>query len=139
MPSEISQRLISDALDEIGLESSIDSDCDLYVILHADNDFEHDVQIYYQVEDGKWLRVFAVAPGFDSRCYNRHKNLEAINKCNSEQRMTKAYLHDNGTRIIVERFEKIDEYISDSYLTRNCLKFNTTCMWHAFCRLGQLI
>lgn len=139
MPSSISQRLISDSLDEIGFDSNIDKDCDLYIILHGDGDFPYNVQIYYEVENDKWLRVFAVSPDLDSRCYNRQRNLEAINKCNSEQKMTKAYLHNNGTRIVVERYELIDEYVSDDYLKKNCLKFNTQCMWRAFVRLGQLL
>ena len=139
MPSSISQRLISDSLDEIGFDSNIDKDCDLYIILHGDGDFPYNVQIYYEVENNKWLRVFAVSPDLDSRCYNRQRNLEAINKCNSEQKMTKAYLHNNGTRIIVERYELIDEYVSDDYLKKNCLQFNTQCMWRAFVRLGQLL
>lgn len=139
MPSSISQRLISDSLDEMGFDSNIDRDCDLFIILRGDTDFRFNVQVYYEVENDKWLRVFAVSPEFDSRCYNRQRNLEAINKCNSEQKMTKAYLHSNGTRIVVERYELIDEYVSNDYLKKNCLKFNTTCIWKAFVRLGQLL
>lgn len=139
MPSSISQRLISDSLDEIGIDSNIDSDCDLYVILHADDDFRYNVQIYYVVQDNKWLRIYAVSPNFESRCYNKQKTLEAINKCNSELKMAKVYLHSNGTRIIVERYELIDEYISEDYLKKNILKFNTACIWKTFVRLGQLI
>ena len=136
MPSEISQRLISDALDEIGFESYIDNDCDLFIVLHADNDFKYNVQIYFQVENN-WLRVFAVSPEFDSKCYNRQRNLEAVNQCNCDLKTTKTYCNKN--RIVVERYELIDEYVSDNFLSQNCLKLTVSAIWKTFCRLGQLI
>lgn len=58
MPSEISQRYISVILDSCNFDSQIDDDCDLVVILHADSDFRYNVQIYYSVDDNKWLRVW---------------------------------------------------------------------------------
>ena len=73
MPSEISQRYISDMLDSCDFDSRIDEDCDLMIVLHADNNFGYNVQIYFTVIDNKWLRVFGVAPEFDSRCYNKQR------------------------------------------------------------------
>lgn len=92
MPSEISQRYISDIIDSCNFDSQIDTDCDLFVILHADSDFRYNVQIYYTVEDNKWLRVWGCAPEFDSRCYNKQRVMDAINACNRDQKMIKAYI-----------------------------------------------
>ncbi len=137
MPSEISQRYISDILDSCNFDSQIDSDCDLLVILHADSDFRYNVQIYYSVDDNKRLRVWGVAPEFDSRCYNKQRVLDAINACNRDQKMVKAYLHQNGTRVICERYELIDEYVSEDYIKNNCIKLNTGLIWKAFVRIGK--
>ena len=137
MPSEISQRYISDILDSCNFDSQIDSDCDLLVILHADSDFRYNVQIYYSVDDNKWLRVWGVAPDFDSRCYNKQRVLDAINACNRDQKMVKAYLHQNGTRVFCERYELIDEYVSEDYIKNNCIKLNTVLIWKAFVRIGK--
>lgn len=137
MPSEISQRYISDILDSCNFDSRIDEDCDLMVILHADNDFGYNVQIYYTVEDNKWLRVWGVAPHFDSRCYNKQRVLEAINVCNLNHKIVKAYLQPNGTRIICERYELIDEYVSEDYIKNNCIKMNTALIWKAFVMIGK--
>lgn len=137
MPSEISQRYISDILDSCDFDSRIDEDCDLLVILHADSDFGYNVQIYYTVEDNKWLRVWGVAPHFDSRCYNKQRVMDALNACNRDQKMIKAYLHSNGTRVICERYELIDEYVSEDYIKNNCIKMNTGLIWKAFVRIGK--
>ncbi len=136
MPSEISQKYISDLLDELNFESGIDYDCDLFIILDADSDFEYNVQIYYTVEDNHWLRVWAIAPDFDSQCANKQKVLDAINKCNAAQKFVKAYLM-NDNRIIIERYELIDEYVSDDYIKINCLKAVSSALWQAFVRIGN--
>lgn len=137
MPNEISQRYISDVLDNCGLNSQIDDDCDLVVIMHADSNFGYNVQIYYTVEDNKWLRVMGVAPDFDSRCYNKQRVLDAINAYNRNQRMVKAYLHSNGRRVVCERYELIDEYVSEDYIKNNCIKKNTARIWQAFVMIGR--
>lgn len=135
MPSEISQRYISDALDSFNIDSQIDRDFDLVVILPADSDFGYNVQIYYTVEDNKWLRVFGVAPEFDSCCHNKQRVLDVINAYNRDQKLIKAYLNDD--RVVCERYELIDEYVSDDYIKNNCVRLNLTLIWKAFVRIGK--
>ena len=139
MPSEISQRYISDMLDSCNFDSHIDKDCDLLVILDADSDFAYQVQVYYTVEDNKWLRVWGIAPKFDSHCNNKQKVLEAVNTCNRDQKVVKAYLYSNSNvnRIICERYELIDEYVADDFIKNNCIKMNTGLIWRAFVAIGK--
>lgn len=127
----ITRDYIRKICDDLGLTSSIDSDGDIRVILRADEDFAHDVYVYFCVEDKGWFRVMGMAMDFDATQENLAKYMLAVNNYNRRQKLFKAYLTKEG-RVIIERWELMDEDVSEEFIKENCVKISLPGIWDAF-------
>ena len=129
MVKGISRDLIRNYLDQINISSRIDDDGDLYTVLSADNDFDHDVIIYYTVS-GNWLRIFGLAANYTVSDSNKGRVLLALNEFNSSHSTPTGVLEKD--RIRFKHSLLLDEEVSEEYIKENGLKLGTTSIWHAF-------
>ena len=128
----ITRDCIRKICDDLGLTSSIDSDGDIRVVLSADEDFGHDVLVFFSVDEkGNWLRVMGMAVDFDASQDNLAKYMLAINNYNRRQKLFKAYMTKEG-RVIIERWELMDEDVSEEFIKENCVKISLPGIWDAF-------
>ena len=131
MISSITKSQVRDMCDQASMKTAIDSDGDIYTVLSADSDFNHNVFVFFQVTDDKWLRVFGMAEDFKVSQSNVANALIRINKYNQDQRLMKAYLEENGL-IIVERNELIDEAVSEKFVYENVIRLSASFIWDFF-------
>ena len=128
----ITRDYIRKICDDLGLTSSIASDGDIRVVLSADEDFGHDVLVFFSVDEtGNWLRVMGMAVAFDASQDNLAKYMLAINNYNRRQKLFKAYMTKEG-RVIIERWELMDEDVSEEFIKENCVKISLPGIWDAF-------
>ena len=60
MINSIDINLIRSMCDKANLATTVDNDGDLYLLLNADQDYGHNVIVFFSVTDNKWLRTFAM-------------------------------------------------------------------------------
>lgn len=131
MINEISRNLIRECLDELQFANAIDKDGDLYTLLRADEDFGHDVIVYYAVQDA-WLRVFAYAVDYEVEEGDRYVMLDKINKFHLDYIYGTVYIDDHSCICIQQGF-LLDEPVSRDYILKNCIEFTTSRFWKFFC------
>lgn len=130
MVNSISSSFIRGLCDELGLNTKIDSDGDIAIRLEADSDFNHDVIIFLRVIDNKLLRVFAMSEIKVTQS-QVGKTLIALNEYNNKSVYMKAYIGTDGSPI-TERFELIDENVSEEFIKENCIKLMLNQSWKFF-------
>lgn len=128
MKNELNRDLLRDSLDKIGLLTSIDNDGDLRTVLSADEDFGHDVVIYYLIREG-WLGVHAFAKNLNLKM-TEQEALKFVNEFNCSTKLPKAYIK-NGD-LYLEHWIVIESNFSKEFL-RKSLQNLTGYVWHAFC------
>lgn len=129
MVNQISRDLIRQYLDELNISTRIDSDGDLFTTLSADDDFDHDVQVYFRVSDN-WLRVFGIAPEYAVSREDKGTVLFSLNKMNLERAQITGVL--NNEQIVFKWACLLDEAVSEAYIKENCLKLPLSLIWHCF-------
>jgi hypothetical protein len=82
-------------------------------------------------ENGNWLRVMGMAVDFDASQDNLAKYMLAINNYTRRQKLFKAYMTKEG-RVIIERWELMDEDVSEEFIKENCVKISLPGIWDAF-------
>lgn len=123
----IDQSLIRDLLDDARISTKKDDDGDLMTILTADDDFPHDVFLWFMVEDN-WLTIIARA--FD---YKTADPMGVANEYNRTHRAVSCIAEDDT--VFFKLAFLLDEEVSTTYITENCLKFAMGCCWRSFCDL----
>lgn len=134
MAKELTITQIRGYLDEKGITSRIDSDGDLYIVLSADEDFDHDVFVYFGIEDN-WVRIFGLASNFDVEDHNKARVLFTINELNKKKRQPKGYL--SGSRIVAEQYYCISEGISETYIKDKIIMASISFIWRFFCDFNE--
>jgi len=122
-------------LDEIGFPNKIDSDGDVSVIFNADNDFGHDVYMFFRFSEenqGK-ISAFAVAPDFKINDDEVAHLLIKCNEWNANSSIGIAYCVNKQPRISNVVFT--DEPVSESFLKENFIKLTLQSFWKFFCSL----
>lgn len=128
MINSINISMVRQLCDKAGIANSIDDDGDIRILLSADSDFGHNVAVYINVsKDNKWLRTFAIA-GFEVPQERLAEVMIRMNDYNRKGDLLKAYLTEKG-RVIVERYELIDEYVSEEFILENCIKLFPGKAW----------
>lgn len=129
MVSQISRDLIRQYLDELNFPTRIDSDGDLFTALSADDDFNHDVQIYFRVSDN-WLKIFGIAVDYAVSREDKGAVLFSLNKMNLQRAQITGVL--NNEQIVFKWAYLLDEAVSETYIKENCLKLPVSLIWHCF-------
>lgn len=121
----IDQSLIRDLLDDAGISTKKDDDGDLMTILSADSDFPNDVFIWFMVEEN-WLTV--IGRSFD---FKTSDPMGLANEYNRTHRAVSCIAEEDN--VFFKLAFLLDEEVSTKYITENCLKFATGCIWRSFC------
>ncbi len=129
MVNQISRDLIRQYLDELNISTRIDSDGDLFTTLSADDDFDHDVQVYFRVSDN-WLRIFGIAADYAVSREDKGAVLFSLNKMNLERAQITGVL--NNEQIVFKWAYLLDETVSEAYIKENCLKLPLSLIWRCF-------
>ncbi len=124
---EINQNILRDLLDDAGVSSKKDSDGDLMTILAGDDDFPHDVVIWFMVEDN-WLTI--IARSFD---FKVDSPVEVANEYNRSHRALTCIGEEDG--IFFKAAYLLDEEVSTQYIIENCIRFGIGTSWRSFCDL----
>lgn len=131
MINSINISTIRDFCDKAGFTTKLDSDGDIAMRLSADSDFGHDVHIFFSVEDMKWLRIWGT-----SQLQIRKEQIKdvvmRINEYNRDTRYMKAYYNESKNWIVFERYELIDENVSEEFILNNFVKICPSQIWQAF-------
>jgi len=135
MVKNVSKNELRGYLDELGLVNKIDSDGDVAVLFEADENFGHDVYMYFNFSDenkGK-ITAFAVAPEFKINNDDVAHLLIKCNEWNTNTLVGMAYCINNQPRISNVIFT--DEPVSESYFKENFLKLTLQMFWKFYCSL----
>lgn len=131
MVKGITRDLIRKYLDDLGVSTRVDDDGDLFTILRADNDFDHDVIIYYSVNNN-WLRVFGYAMDYEVPDSNKGRVLLALNEHNQTHATPTGVLETKNNAIKFKHSLLLDEEVSETYIKENGIKMGNSGIWHAF-------
>ncbi len=129
MVNGISRDLIRNYLDQIGISTRVDNDGDLFTILSADNDFGHDVIIYYIVQDN-WLRIYGYASDYEVSNSNKGRVLLALNEFNQLHSTPVGVLENNSIKF--KHCLLLDEEVSEAYIKENGIRLGHSSIWRAF-------
>lgn len=118
--NSISTSLIRDYInDGLGVPTSIDNEGRILIFWPADKNFNHDMKIYFQVEDDNILRVFGFVPDFQYSDSMYAKALVAANEYNNKNNLTFAVAtHSN---IVIARNELLNKTVTDSFIKDSCI------------------
>lgn len=134
MVNGISRDIIRNCLDSLSTSTRIDDDGDLFTILSADKDFDHDVIIYFIVDED-WVSLNAYASDYEVSDSNKGRVLLALNDFNKDYKVVKGCLVNNN----VIRFEHsffFAEGVTEEHIKRN-LKLTIATIWKGFCELNK--
>lgn len=134
MVKSISRDLIRKYLDDLNYSTRVDDDGDIFTILRADKDFNHDVIIFFTV-DKNWLGIYGYAIDYDVDSSNMGRVMLSINEYNKNSKVLKAYLENNHIRF--EQFFLLDEEVSEEYIKANCIKLTAGLIWKSFCDFNK--
>ena len=118
MVKSISRDLIRKYLDDLNYSTRVDDDGDIFTVLRADKDFNHDVIIFFNVDSSNMGRVML-----------------SINEYNKNSTVLKAFLENN--RIRFEQYFLLDEEVSEEYIKANCIKLTAGLIWKSFCDFNK--
>ncbi len=136
MIDKITKAKFRQLLDEVGYRTAIDSDGDFYTILDADDDFDHDVNVFYIVnEENHTVSVLAGAADFEVRDSDKANALLKCNQWNMGHLLGTAYLKGNVIEYRTGFF--LDEPVSEIYIKANVIKESTGNAWRFFCSLKK--
>lgn len=116
-------------LDEMGIQTTADSDGDLYTVLGAGTDFSHNVIIYFVI-DGDWLGVTGFADGFDIEERNLAAAICYANEFNRRAKLPKVFISNSRYRL--EHWTLIDEEVSEAFVKENCIRMIVPLIWRFF-------
>lgn len=134
MIDRISRDIIRNCLDSLSTSTRIDDDGDLFTILSADKDFDHDVIIYFIVDED-WVSLNGYASDYEVSDSNKGRVLLALNDFNKEYKVVKGCLVNNN----VIRFEHsflFAEGVTEENIKRN-LRLAIATIWKGFCELNK--
>ncbi|MCM1110310.1 MAG: YbjN domain-containing protein [Clostridium sp.] len=129
MVNSITRDSIRAFLDQLNTPTRIDNDGDLFMVLEADEDFNHDVVIYFFVKDNS-LGIYAFAHDYKVPEDKMLDALIAVNKHNADTKYPKAFIKDNTVQ--TEYWYLLDEEVSEEYIKENCLKMIISLTWRFF-------
>ena len=127
--NKLSRSQLRDMLDGMGIQTSVDSDGDLYTVLGADTDFSHNVIVYFVI-DGDWLGVTGFADGFDIEDRNLAAAIFYANEFNRRAKLPKVFISNNRYRL--EHWTLIDEEVSEAFVRENCIRMIVPMIWRFF-------
>lgn len=130
MINSIDINLVRSMCDKANLATTVDNDGDLYLLLNADQDYGHNVIVFFSVTDNKWLRTFAMTD-MEIPQNRLGDAMVRVNRYNEKNYLMKAYITENG-RLFVERNELIDENVSEEFVINNCVKIFPPAAWSFF-------
>ena len=130
MINSIDLQKVRQFCDKAGYTSEITESGLLLVFLSADKDFGNSVGVFFEVTDNKWLEVFGLG-GINVNQSNLAEALKRINMYNQNNMAMKAFIDSEGS-VVVNRYELIDEYVSEEFVLENIVKFCTSCIWNFF-------
>jgi arsenate reductase-like glutaredoxin family protein len=136
MIDKITKSKFRNLLDEVGYRTALDSDGDFYNVLDADEDFNHDVVVYYIVNEEKHtVSVIAIASDFDVKENDKAHALLKCNQWNIDHTIGQAYLKKNEIQFRCGFF--LDEPISESFVKENVIKTSTSLAWSFYSNLNN--
>lgn len=130
MINSIDLQKVRQFCDKAGYTSEITESGLLLVFLSADEDFGNSVGVFFEVTDNKWLEVFGLGV-INVNQSNLAEALKRINMYNQNNMAMKAFIDSEGS-VVVNRYELIDEYVSEEFVLENIVKFCTSCIWNFF-------
>ena len=95
MINSIDINLIRSMCDKANLATTVDNDGDLYLLLNADQDYGHNVIVFFSVTDNKWLRTFAMTD-MEIPQNRLGDAMVRVNRYNEKNYLMKAYITENG-------------------------------------------
>lgn len=125
----ISRDLIRSFLDKMGISSRVDNEGDLFMVLSADEQFDHDVVVFFLVKDDS-LGVYAFASDYKVPEDKMLDAIVAVNQYNATRKYPKVYIKDNV--IQCEYWFLLDEEVSEEYIVQNCLRMLIQLCWQFF-------
>ncbi|MBQ7690699.1 MAG: hypothetical protein IJT30_05870 [Muribaculaceae bacterium] len=134
MLKEISRDLIRGYLDDVGVSTRIDDDGDIFTLLRADENFNHDVAVFFNV-NGNWLWIFGQAHNLTVEESDKTRVLKILNEHNRKAKIVNGYMMKETIRF--EHCYLLDEEVSEAYIKENCLRMTVSAIWHSFCDFGK--
>ena len=133
MVTRISRDLIRRCLDDFA-STRIDDDGDIFTIMSADRDFNHDVIVYFIVDED-WVSVHGYASNYEVSDNNKGRVILALNDFNKEYKVVKGCLVNNNT-IRLEHAFLFAEGVTEEHIKRN-LKLALSTIWKGFCEIDK--
>lgn len=134
MVNKVTKANFRDLLDKAGYSHRIDDDGDFIVILDADNDFSHDVVIWFTINDKSTVRAFAEAVDFKISDNDLAQILIKCNDWHIKYNVGSAYVNNN--RLFIQNALFLDQPVSEQFIIDNFIKINLTLFWKFFCSLS---
>lgn len=127
----INKSIVREMCDEAGFRTTITESGAICMILAADEDYGHDVWVVFEVDEkNNRLRVVAYG-GINVKQTKLADAISRVNKYNKETSLMKAYI-DNDGDVVIERWEIIDEEVSEDFVLNNVIKLCPPLMWSFF-------
>jgi len=134
MVTKISKNAFRNLLDECDLSSKLTQSGNFIVSLEADNDFGHNVDIMFFIneETGRLDSLGVADSDFN---ISNDELAHAYVICNEWNRnyITQAYVADNSFWVSYSII--IDEPVSESFIKENFIRISTSVFWQFFCSL----
>ncbi len=123
-----------DLLDELGVRH-MKKDQVLVANLNADEDFEHNVSVVFEIE-GDRMRAVAWSCDFTEPRSNRIKALEFCNSWNDDKVVPRAYLDEDGDfRLDLCLYTDVD--LDAAYIKENFARLFMATAWQFFKEAGR--
>ena len=134
--SEITKSRLRDLLDDLRFTVGKDDDGDYYTILEADDDFRHNVQIYFLATQGR-LQMVASSPAFKVPSDKAADALLFCNKWQREKAFGRAYFNENTNLFLIDASISTDTDIPDDYVKEDFLRLHVAIFWSFFVEAGK--
>lgn len=133
MKNELTREFLRNLLDECCFVTRIDKEGDICALLDADDDFPHDVVLYFLIREG-WMGMHAFVPDWNLNL-TPEQQFHIENRFNSERKLPKLYFRDDT--LILEHWIVIESNFSKTFII-NSIKYLTGIFWKSFYLLKDI-
>lgn len=136
MINKLTKADLRQILDKCKYATALDDDGDYYLIMSADANFDHDVVVYFVVnEEHGRLNIQSFPIDYEIDEADMHKAVYICNSFNSEY--YRPIVHVNPRRrVIAQTTWFITDEVSEEYMMKE-IKGSVSSMWSFFCRFKE--
>lgn len=122
MINSINLQKIRQLCDKVGYTSRQTEYGDVLVVFDGDERFGNNIGVFFGIDGNNWLQVRGLG-GIEIKQDRLAEAIKRINIFNFVNRLMTAYISESGT-VIVERYELIDEDVSEEFVLENVIKLS---------------